>query len=282
MQARFKLYFRVDGNNKIGYGHLFRCLALAEMVQNDFTPIFLVQNSNDFVLNQIKINHFDFIKIKTFESLEQEAQFIKQTYINTSSILLIDGYQFSSNYQKILKDGGAKLICIDDLHNIHFFADIVINQAAKVSETLYLKEKDTRLCIGYEWVLQRFPFRQSAIEKRTIESNSTAFFTLGGSNIAGIAPKIFKALQNVCQINKIVFLKGSQELFDNEIAPLVKDIKKEIEIFEKLGSVDLCNLLKKCDIAICPASVIALECCSVGIGLFTGITQITNQITIWV
>ena len=42
-------------------------------------------------------------------------------------IVVLDGYHFDTNYQTKIKQKGCKLVCIDDLHDKHFVADIIIH-----------------------------------------------------------------------------------------------------------------------------------------------------------
>ena len=45
-----KVVLRADGNSKIGLGHVYRLLALAEMLKEDFECVLAMNDTDDFVL----------------------------------------------------------------------------------------------------------------------------------------------------------------------------------------------------------------------------------------
>jgi len=271
-----QIFIRVDGNNIIGYGHLFRCIALADMLKRTFDITFIEKDSNDFACLQLQKITTNIIHIKNC-AIEEEANLITNTILNHSSIFILDGYQYTSEYQKTIKKSGAALVCIDDLHNVHFYADVIINQASGVTQNQYKNEPYTQFCLGFDWIIQRTSFIESSKQKRQFNQIESVFFTLGGGPIFNVAAKILSVLDEIPLVKRIVFLKGSQDVFEKDIKPFIISTSKQFEIYEGLNDKELSTLMKTCDIAICPASVVCLEACSVGIGIYAGYTA-DNQI----
>ncbi|MFT5648133.1 MAG: UDP-2,4-diacetamido-2,4,6-trideoxy-beta-L-altropyranose hydrolase, partial [Aureispira sp.] len=44
MSQKTRIYFRVDGDNKIGLGHIYRSLGLVEMLKDSFECFFIIRN----------------------------------------------------------------------------------------------------------------------------------------------------------------------------------------------------------------------------------------------
>ena len=49
-----RVVFKADGNKDIGLGHIYRCIALAQMLKSEFEVAFLSGNSDGEVLNLLK------------------------------------------------------------------------------------------------------------------------------------------------------------------------------------------------------------------------------------
>ena len=58
-----KLIFRVDGNKKIGLGHLYRCLGLAEVISKDFNCSFAISNPDQNIVKLIQDANFNLWKL---------------------------------------------------------------------------------------------------------------------------------------------------------------------------------------------------------------------------
>ena len=58
------LYFRLDANDSIGGGHLFRCMAYAKYFKKNFKKvIFIIRTTPKHLKNIISKNSFDFIEL---------------------------------------------------------------------------------------------------------------------------------------------------------------------------------------------------------------------------
>lgn len=271
-----KIYFRVDGDNSIGYGHIIRSLALAEILSDLYEISFITSSSNIFIKSQLLEHKFNIIQIPVLENNIDEINFISNIIFLNKPIIILDGYSFTYEYQLKIKKICSQLICIDDLHIIHFCADIIINTAENISSVLYQTESHTKFCLGYKWVLLRAPFITNNITN-PINNISDIFISIGGAYLKNILPQILFAIENIDCIKNIHFLIGSELIFNEEVYPIISISKKNYSIYKNLNAFELFSLFKKCQIAFCPASTLSIEACSVGIGLFSGYTA-DNQI----
>ncbi len=145
------IIFRADGSKTIGMGHFVRTLALAEMLKEHFHCIFATRNPSIYQVKQIEKICNDFINLP-----EGESHFkIFLEYLKGNEIVVLDNYFFTTDYQYKIKSKGCTLICIDDIHDKHYVADIVINQAEGMSKSKFSIEKYTKLLLGYRYALLR-------------------------------------------------------------------------------------------------------------------------------
>ena len=270
-----KIYIRADGNSQIGLGHVIRCTALADMLRDDFFCTFLIQKPSEFLKNEMKNAGADYIEISETKNYISEVKEISEKFIKSENIVVLDGYNFETEYQRIVKNTGCKLVCIDDIHTYHFVADAVINHAGGVKAEQYSMAEYTKLFLGFNYALLRKPFRESLIKERILDKIEACFVFLGGGFIPLITKYSLSVLLEIVSIKQINFVKGNEVIFKNEVIPLIKRSSK-INVFENLSAEEFCKLIEVSQLAICPASTTALECCSVGVGLIS-IKTVENQ-----
>lgn len=269
-----RVIFRADGNSQIGLGHIVRCCALAEMLKNDFEIVFSIVSPSESIKQIV-----NGVSNQILELTEKDySAFLKS--LEKNDIVILDGYTFDTEYQKKIKENACKLICIDDLHSIHFVADAVINQSASVSVQEYSIETYTKLYLGFDYALLRTPFLTAAKIKREIGSGNTAFVSMGGADSNNVSLKVIEAIIETGRFEMVNVLLGSA----NKNIELIKEYSKKqsnfkIQLHLDLNAEQVCKIIQDSDVAFCPASSIAIECCAVGIPLFVGFTA-DNQMGI--
>jgi len=153
-----RIFIRADGSAKIGLGHLVRCNALAFMLKNDFQIFFVCKEIPDEIFTEITNNGFQVLTI------DSEKDFFK--ILSKNEIVVIDHYGLGTNYQKQIKELGCKLVCIDDLHDKEFYADVIINHAEGILVEDYKCKSCTKLYLGINYALLRFPFLLASIVEK--------------------------------------------------------------------------------------------------------------------
>ncbi|WP_051203351.1 UDP-2,4-diacetamido-2,4,6-trideoxy-beta-L-altropyranose hydrolase [Hugenholtzia roseola] len=267
------LFFRADGNTQIGLGHTTRCLALADMLRQEFDCIFLVQNPTPAVKAQIETN-FKLLVLPQTEDFLEEARFLVQQVLKKEQVIVLDHYQIQTEYQKILKAAGLKVVCIDDMHAWHFVADVVINHAGGVSEKEYSCEPYTKLCLGLDYALLRRPFLEAAQKLaaeggRKIEKIEKVLICFGGSDIHNLSLQAAKATWESPKFKEIHVVLGSAFAFYQDLRTFVED-KPAIYLHQNLSAQAMCDLMLHCHLAIVPASGIAYEVTATGMYMITG------------
>jgi UDP-2,4-diacetamido-2,4,6-trideoxy-beta-L-altropyranose hydrolase len=115
--------------------------------------------------------------------------------------VVVDGYQFDESYQTALMQSGSKVLMIDDYaHAERYMADIVLNQNAYATESMYARRAArTRLLLGPDYALLRREFRALAgrCGKATSRRARRLLVTFGGSDPHDTSNVIIEALRDL-------------------------------------------------------------------------------------
>lgn len=281
-QRSGNIYFRADGHAKMGLGHVIRSLALAEMLMEDFDCHFIIRNPLPSLKVQILEVCKSITELPETDDHNAEARMLADKYLGGEEIVLLDGYHFRTEYQRIIKNTGCKLVCIDDIHAYHFVADVVINHAPGLKRSDYSVEKYTNLCLGLEYSLLRKPFLEAATQSRSITKLETLFLCFGGSDFNNITLKSLQALSKLNNgIKKVHVILGNANPFKEEIESFTKTIKfPEIDLHLGLSAREMVVTMKESDIAIVPASSILYEVLAVKMPVISGY-YVDNQVGVY-
>lgn len=267
------LIIRADAGTKIGTGHVMRCLALAQCLQYaGGTAVFVMAMESPVLEARLKKEGMDVVLLKvrpgSSEDATQTAELAKTRYI---SWVVTDGYHFGAKYQKIMKDSGLRLLCIDDnVHAGHYYGDIILNQNIHATESLYVKrEPSTRLLLGSRYVLLRREFLKWQGWKREIRTvASKVLVTLGGGDPDNVTLKTIRAMNRLnIEDTEIIVILGPSN-------PHRASLKKSIGLshlnLKFLSSVErMSHLMAWADAAFCAGGSTCWELAYMGIPFST-------------
>lgn len=252
---RRKIYFRADASATIGYGHFIRTLALADMLKDDFDCTFFTITPSAYQIEELG-------KVCNYIALNEETKF--EDFINLltgNEIVVLDNYFFTTEYQRQIKEKGCKLVCIDDMHDKYYVADIVINHGF-VEPHQFHKADYTRLALGCEYALLR---RSFLIKSACKKNKSEWIICFGGtdnydltSTLAGILSK----REDISIIHAVV--GDAYKYFD-----ILKKIDKVI-VHSRLSADEMATLFHVSESVVCSASSVCYEALACQCTIYAG------------
>jgi UDP-2,4-diacetamido-2,4,6-trideoxy-beta-L-altropyranose hydrolase len=274
-----KILIRADGNTQIGLGHIYRCIAIAEMLEENFIPEFLLSKLSNFtavIPSRYSVKH-----IPGDIEIASEYEWIQKNYDTGSVLMIADGYLFNSEYQKKIKSIGVKLVYIDDLAREYMYADVVLNHAPSAKNLVYKKEDYSALYLGTEYALLRKGFLAKAKKVHNkFAAIKKVLITLGGSDENNITLKILEALLSLPQIEKIDIVFGAAYPHKERLVHFIESSEKKISLFSNLSENEMLNLMENCDSAFAPCSTTCLELIALNKPVFAGYSA-DNQLAIY-
>jgi UDP-2,4-diacetamido-2,4,6-trideoxy-beta-L-altropyranose hydrolase len=196
------LVIRADAGSQIGTGHVMRCLALAQAWQDvEGYATFLMAEVTPALKTRLHSERVEVIHFSTQPgSADDAVQTRELAQQSGATWVVMDGYRFGADYQRIIKDANLCILFIDDNgHSDHYYADIVLNQNIYANESLYSnKEPYTQLLLGTRYVLLRREFLKWQGWKRNIPKVAKkVLVTLGGSDPDNVTLGVIRALNKV-------------------------------------------------------------------------------------
>ena len=257
-----RVVIRVDGNSFIGFGHMSRCMALASYLKNDFKILFLISKNSFSDLLQ----GFDFYKLNSNKVDELKK------IINKDDILVLDGYNFDSQYQKKIAPCCFKLVLIEDNFEDYSYADVIINYSYSALFKKYQCKKNTKILRGPHYLLIRNSFLKNNRRKKLNKTLNTIFISLGGSDETNQTLRVLKALSLLKKTLNVIVLVGSSLKNKTKIENWSKNEKHllKLKIEQNYAARQMAAAISKSDLVICPASVTAWETCCIGTPLIVG------------
>lgn len=258
---------RADAYAEIGYGHFIRTLSLAEMLAGQFKCIFATQTPTPYQKEEVA-KVCDLMPLPSGN--EKMSTFLD--VIRKDDIVVLDNYFFDESYERAIRDKGAKVVLIDNLHQRHSAADVIIGFAPGLDKNAYSVEPYTKLYLGTEYTLLRKPFvEQIGIEHSPIGDYSKlkVVISMGGADKYGISDNLVKKIAPSKVVEKVTVICGDS-------AHLEKSPFCNVVYLGRQSATEMRNLFVDNDVAILPASTTTIEAISCGIPVIGGY-YVSNQ-----
>lgn len=257
MPSKRKIYFRADAGPNIGYGHYIRSLALADMLKQDFDCTMFTQTPTEYQINEAK----DVCPIVVLPN--DDTKFDKfLEYLHGDEIVVLDNYFFTTDYQRAIKAKGCQLVCIDDMHDKHYVADVVLNHGCD-DPSLFDKEEYTHLCLGFDYALLRRPFLES---HNNIERQKGLFVVcFGGSDPHNLTHKYVEHLIMSQGELQVVAVVGDGYQYRDTLSNI-----SNVEVRSCLSASEMANLFRNAEAVVCSASTTAYEALACGARVYAG------------
>jgi UDP-2,4-diacetamido-2,4,6-trideoxy-beta-L-altropyranose hydrolase len=252
-----RIFFRADGNSSIGLGHIIRSLSLADMLKEHFKCTFVCIGPSEYVKKQV------YEAGMALTLIETEEEFIGM--VGKNNLVVLDGYQYTTEYMQAICNTGAKLIYIDDLHDKYYPAHLIINHNPVIKQEHYQVPAHTKLLLGLNYALLRKPFRDAAQQERIPSPFRQLLICLGGADPLNLTPKVLQAAIRCASFENIAIV-GAPENSTSVFASGIQNCTFHLN----LSATEMAELMLQSDMMIAPSSSLSLEALATKIPLVSG------------
>jgi len=249
------ILLRADGSTTLGLGHLYRCLAMVQMVEGRYKITFVCREITADFKYILSKNNYKLIQISN------ENEFLD--LCDDTKIVVIDGHHFPSELYQQVREKGSQIVCIDDLHDKNYHSDVIINQAPGITSTDYSTDPFNYFALGPNYALLREPFLNAANNKRNISSFKSCFICFGGGDQLDLTLRTAKIVAQFPQFESINIVTGSAYQHIQSLEDFAKN-KSRIKLFHAIDEFEMAEIMSASDVAIVPCSTILLEIFAAG------------------
>ena len=273
-----KILFRVDAQPEIGYGHLYRSLALAKMLDEDFDISFAMGKVDEGVRLMLSEADFDLILLNPFDYTfpdkreNEELAFDLSEHIHDFDLVVLDGYWFGPNYQAKLRAFDVKVVVIEDNGSGNYKADVLINPAESLSSGSYTMDNDkAQNLLGSNYALLREPFLRAARENKALDrKNFHVFICFGGSDILNKTLEVTKWFIDHTSVNLRIVVGDAYRHIES-LLEVALHHSARMTVLKGLSQDEMVGEMKSASLGVVPASGILLESIACRLPVISGV-----------
>jgi UDP-2,4-diacetamido-2,4,6-trideoxy-beta-L-altropyranose hydrolase len=248
------ILIRADASVSMGTGHVMRCLALAQAWQDrGGRVVYAMAETAPGMVERLNGANIEVVKLSAAPGSECDA--METAAIARSQAfewVVLDGYHFSVDYQRRLKEAGPQLLLLDDFGALgHYWADLILNQDPIADEQLYVnRETYSKVLLGTRYTFIRREFRNYIRPRRRATATARRLLiTLGGSDPENVTETVIRSL-NAVEVDelKATVLVGPSNPHKRQLEKAAADCNKHVQLL--CNPPDIPAHMAACDMAI--------------------------------
>lgn len=258
---------RVDASSQIGFGHVARCMTLAEALsKNGQEIIFCIKEDGNILSDFMIKKSFQVHLIPAGVNTQEDAQLlISAVEEHQCRAAILDGYEFDDAYLQSIRPHVSFMLSIDDLAQTSFCSDMVLNQNIHARAEHYQGKLSNghKLLLGPRYALLRSEFGKFYARQRDFAQVKNILVAFGGADPWNVTFKALEALRDLkgdCLVNVTLGLANPHK---EEIKEYVLKSKRNISLFE--NTPRMAELMLEADLAISSGGTITWELCCLGV-----------------
>ncbi len=259
------LVIRADASPQIGFGHVMRCMAVAEeWGARSGKVLFLASSLPSEIEALLTKNNFE---VQSHGEIAGSPGDVSRTVAiareRAASWTMVDGDRFDAEYLAALLRFGLRVLAVDDNAARQFYGvDAILNPSisARVQDYGERAEGNIPLLVGGEYTLLRSSLLGSRPFPDATPRAGRLLVCLGGSDPVNRTAEVLEALGSLgaaVDSLEVRVLVGAANPFGDSIRETARRLSLKVEI--ESGKFDVASGLAWADTVIAAAGVFGLE-----------------------
>ncbi|MBN2370699.1 MAG: NTP transferase domain-containing protein [Vicinamibacteria bacterium] len=252
-----RILFRTDGSTRIGMGHVFRSLAIAEALRgiSQADLVFLMHADHKQGILEVSRRGYS-VRVISDARLETCLDQIRDF---TPAILINDLPSLEDSYLRELSHLGATTVnlvdTLDDLEATEHYKQVIVSVMREERET------PERFYSGPEYAILRSHFHGKRKEIR--DEPSLVLVTFGGSDPQGLTLKAARALQALPLRIEVVAVAGPAFSYRREFEKLSEGLARRVPLINEAGG-HIADLMLEADVVVLSGGMSVYEIAALG------------------
>lgn len=253
---KLKICIRVDGAKELGFGHLYRSLAIAQNIHTH-DICFVTQNVNEYELGFKFLNnhHYPIIEIDSNEN------FLDQLSDINPDIVINDILDTDVEYMADLKKFGCFVVNFEDLGRGNRLADVVVND---LYPDIYPHENHW---YGVEYAILNPNFEMVNSREEPAENVDHILVAYGGTDPENLTEKAILALKQVDYRKKLTIILGPGHSHYESVKEQAGKLNAEVKLLQSVNN--MAAIMKEADLALTSAGRTVTELMTIGVPTLT-------------
>ena len=267
-----RVLIRCDAAPEIGFGHVVRCLALADELRNHHgCEVFFAMSQGPQGVEQVQERGFTVHEPQAASSrLLDEGRWLQCLISDTATQILVLDIRTNLAIEAIqqIRAQGVLIVTIDDPSDRRLLADMAFYPPVPQVERLGWRGFTGKRFVGWDWVLLRPQFAEAARqhiprasdtlpEPRCVDQPLTLLVTMGGSDPMGLTLMALEAIERIDRNFRVLVVIGGGFMHEPELNAWLATAKRSYEIRRDVS--DMASLMAQADLAIASFGVTAYE-----------------------
>lgn len=258
------IFIRADANERIGTGHVMRCMAIADALKQRGQQVcFLIADDRGSCL--LKDRNQEYTILHTdYAAMEAELPRLRQIFEEKEpDFFLADSYSATPEYLREVRNY-VPVGLLDDKVLTGYPADVLINYNIFAAASLYgtAEETQTRYLLGPEYVPLRREF--TGVDYTVRERAERVLITTGGSDKYNLGMKLLKrALAGADTADlQYTVVSGAYNTHFSELQELARR-HENVQVCSNVS--DMWRLMRDSDLAVSAGGSTMYELSAVGV-----------------
>jgi spore coat polysaccharide biosynthesis predicted glycosyltransferase SpsG/CMP-N-acetylneuraminic acid synthetase len=253
---RLKICIRVDGSSSLGFGHLYRALAIAQNIYaHEVSFVTRSDGEYEFGFNFLKNHHYPITEVSS------NSEFIKSLDKIQPDIVINDILDTDVDYVSAIKVKGCFVVNFEDLGRGNAHADIVIND---LYPDLYPKSNHW---YGVEHAILNPNMEVCDPRPEPAVDVNHILISYGGTDPSNLTLKAIEALISLDYDKEVTIILGPGSSNYKKVKGMKIQLKGKVNLLQNISNMAV--LMQKADLALTSAGRTVTELMTIGVPTIT-------------